>query len=116
MRFRDQTGLDGIQIDVALRGREVLFVSDEAIPIVGLPEFARTSEYDVSLSCGEALPRADDCPKWHARQNAEQDMDMVRHDSPGVQSIALAVEDHEKACSTSWATRPFLSQHAPQPR
>ena len=47
MRFRDQTGLDGIEIDVALRGREVLFVSDEAIPIVGLPEFACASEYDV---------------------------------------------------------------------
>ena len=73
----------------------MLLVPNKSVPIVHLPELTHSPEHDVGFTRREALPRADDCSKGMSWSDTEQHVDVVGHDGPRMQAIALGVENQK---------------------
>ena len=80
---------------------EMALVPDESVPIFSLPERPRSSDVLVGMSGGTSLSRPDDVAERGVGQHGKQDVHVVRHDGPGVETIALAVESKERILDKS---------------
>jgi hypothetical protein len=101
MCFGDQAGLDGIEVDITFRRREMIVIPDKSIPVIVLPKCSGPADFTVRFSRREALPRTDDRAERLARKNREENVHVVRHDRPRVQAVTHAVEGEESIFDNS---------------
>ena len=81
-----------IASNVANAIHEMLFVADEAIEIIALPELSRSSDQLVDLARGESFPTADQFLQGPLWIWDKEGMDMVRHDNETDHCGSLAFE------------------------
>jgi hypothetical protein len=92
LRPPDQPSRDRVLYDVASRNEQVSLVADETVEVLSLPQDARASEEGVDVMCGEGLPGVQDAGEVVALQWAKDDVDVVWHDDPSAEVIAVSVE------------------------
>ena len=98
---------DWVLRDVVGAFGEVLGASDEAIPVIGLPELAAALFALVDLRCGEGFPGADDVGEAVRGDGLKENVNMVGHDHVGGDAVAGLVEVLQRGgddCGIFWVT------------
>jgi hypothetical protein len=81
-----------IRYDVAEDALKLLLATDEMIVILPLPECSPKAQVQIDGLRGIRFPGMEDLGQPITPEGTEDHMNMVRHDAPGEQAIALAVE------------------------
>lgn len=88
----DQACLHGILHDVFNGGAVVLFIADVAVEVVRHPEGAFAVQVFVGLLGGEGFPCLDHFRQGVSGFGFDQHMDMIGHDAPCNEGVALLVK------------------------
>ena len=71
------------------------WVTDGSVVVFAHPERAPATQNGVGFASSERLPTPDDVTQWETPDLGHQHMDVVRHDAPLQQSVALPVEPQQ---------------------
>jgi len=93
-----QIRLGGVLSDIAHRPFEFFLPSNEVIIVLPLPEGPVATKNPVSLLGAERLPGMDHRSQGLARKQANNDVNMIRHDAPRKQTVAAVVKVTQCTC------------------
>jgi hypothetical protein len=82
----------GIKSHVTNDPLKILLIPDQMIVVLPLPERPDAPEEPVSLAGGIGFPAVHDSGEAVISKRTEDRMDVVRHDAPGEQAVASALE------------------------
>lgn len=91
-RISDQTGFDRVLLDVIDDVLKMMLVSDVAIEVVIIPKLPPPAEHPIGLFRGVGSPGMEYPPERMARDHFDQAVNMIGHDAPGQQVVALAIK------------------------